>query len=224
MHLRASRTLGAPASAALAALAALAVLAAPSSAGAQPGGPPPPPPGYGGGYGGGYYGPPPARQGLTLGFGLGLGGMDSDSSLTECFDCNYDPLALGFDLHIGGMVNPQLAILGELFWQAQSIDADGFNWISQTMLMAAAQLWLTPQFWVKGGLGFASLDSHYDDGFVAEDDSIDTGLAVMGAAGFEVLSSPWFAIDLQLRLASGSYDGVDEQVNTGMLGIGFNWY
>lgn len=227
MQLSVSRSLGAPASAAAAALVAFAVLAAPLTAAAQPGAPPPPPPGSYGGHRGGYYAPPPydpTRRGLTLGFGVHLGGMDSDSNLTECFDCDYEPIAGGFDFHIGGMINPQMAILGEIFWHAQAIDADGFNWLSQTMVMAALQFWVTPQLWIKGGLGVASLQSHFEDDFESVDEEIDTGAAVMGAAGFEVLSSPWFAVDLQVRLASGSYEGIDEQVNVGTLGVGVNWY
>ncbi|HKE14748.1 MAG TPA: hypothetical protein VKB80_07785 [Kofleriaceae bacterium] len=205
---------------AVAALAALAVLAAPSSAGAQPGAPPPP--GYGGG-GYGYYGPPPdaARRGLTLGVGLGLGLMDSDSNLTDCFGCGDDqPLALALDAHLGVMLSPHLALLGEVFWQGQGVDGDTFDWIGQTMLMGAIQFWLTPQLWIKGGLGVASLTLHYED----FDDELDTGVAVMGAAGFELLSSPWFSIDIQGRLASGSYDGIDDHVNVGTVGLGFNWY
>jgi len=208
---------------AVAALAALAVLAAPSSAGAQPGGPPPPPPGYGGGYGGGYYGPPPdaTRRGLTLGVGLGLGLMDSDSTITDCFNCGDDqPLSFALDAHLGLMLSPHLALLGEVFWQGQGVDGDTFDWIGQTMLMGAIQFWLTPQLWIKGGLGVASLTLHYED----FDDEIDTGVAAMGAIGFELLSSPWFAIDIQGRLASGSYDGIDDHVNVGTVGLGFNWY
>jgi hypothetical protein len=145
MHFRASPTLGAPASAVAAVLAALAVLAAaPTQVAAQPGAPPPP--GYGGH--GGYYGPPPydpVRRGITLGFGVGLGAMDSDSGLTECFECDISPAALAFDFHLGAMISPHLAIMGEVYWHAQTLDEEGFNWLSQTMLLAAAQLWVTPQ-------------------------------------------------------------------------------
>ncbi|HTE52225.1 MAG TPA: hypothetical protein VK698_15340 [Kofleriaceae bacterium] len=228
MQIRSPRSTGAPALVA-AALAALVVLAASSTARAQPGAPPPPPDGgYGGGRGYGYYPPPPPdpyRRGFTLGFGVGLGAMDSgDSNLTECFDCNYDPIALAFDFHLGAMINPQLAIMGEVFWHAQNIDADGFNWLSQSMLLGAIQFWVTPQLWLKGGIGVASLDTHYDDGYDYADDTIDTGIAVLGAVGYEVLSAPWFSIDLQARLASGSYEGIDEQVSVGTVGVGFNWY
>jgi hypothetical protein len=218
----------------LSALAAGLVSAlVPSLASAQPGGPPPPPPpgGYGGG--GGYYGPPPyyppppppptTRRGLTLGFGFGLGGMSADSG-ELCADCDYDPIAFGFDFHIGGMINPQMAILGEFTLTGQTLDADGFSWVYQSMALAGLQYWLTPQFWLKGGIGFSQLDIQYDDGFVVYEETVDTGVGVLGAIGYEVLHSTRFAIDLALRLQTASYDAVDNSVNSAIFGIGFNWY
>jgi len=202
-------------------VATAALLLAAGTASAQPGygPPPPPPPGYG------YYPPPPTeRYGLTLGFGLNLGGMDTDSNLSSCRGCDYDPAAVGLDFHIGGMINPMLAGLFELWFMGQSIDAGGTTTLIQSMVMGAIQYWFTPQFWVKGGIGFAGLQIQYDDGYAYGEEDLGTGLALMGAAGFEILHSTQFAIDLQLRLGSGSYDGIDEQVNTAMFGIGFNWY
>ena len=210
-----------------AASVALAALLAPQLATAQPGGSPPPPPGHGGGgyYGGGYYaGPPAFRQGLALGVGLGVGGMDSDSNLAQCFNCDYEPGAVGLDFHVGGMINPQLAVLFELWAQGQAVDSSGANVLWQTMWMGAVQYWLTPQFWLKGGLGIAVLDVQWSDGYYYENDNVGQGLAIMGAAGYEVLHSTHFAIDLQLRLGSGAYEGIDEQVNVGMIGVGLNWY
>lgn len=204
----------------LSAATAAALLFATGAAIAQPGGPPPPPPpGYG------YYPPPPTeRMGLTLGFGLGIGGMDSDSNLAACRGCDYDPAAVGFWFHIGGMINPRLAGLFELWFMGQAVDETGASVLTQSMIMGAVQYWLTPQFWLKGGLGFAGLQVQYDDGYYYGEEDLGTGLAIMGGAGFEILHSTEFAIDLQLRLGSGSYDGIDEQVNVAQFGIGFNWY
>ena len=218
----------------LAALAAAAVTSfVASSAHAQPGGPPPPPPpgGYGGG--GGYYGPPPYyppppppprdRYGLTLGFGFGLGGMDADSG-DLCLDCDYDPIAFGFDFHIGGMLNPKMALLAELTLTGQTLDSEGFSWVYQSMFLGAVQYWLTPQLWLKGGLGFSQLDVQYDDGYETFEETIDTGMGLLGAIGYEVLHSTQFAIDLSLRLQGANYDKIDDTVSSALFAIGVNWY
>lgn len=209
------------------------LVVAPLAASAQPGGPPPPPPdhgdpgGYGGGYqGGGYYYAPPApahRSGFTIGFGLGLGTMEDDSGPIDCYDCGYSPVAWGLDFHIGGMLSPTLALVGEIWGQAQTLDSGG-DALVQTMVLGAAQMWVTPQLWLKGGLGVANLSISYDDGYESRSDDIDSGGAIMGAIGYEILHSPQFALDLQLRLGAGFYEGIDEQISSGMFSVGFNWY
>lgn len=208
-----------------AAVAALAIGLLASSAIAQPSGPPPPPPG-----GGGYYAPPPPpteweRRGLSLGFGIGLGGMSDSYGTIGCSNCDYNPASVGLDFHIGAMLNPRMALLFEGWLQAQSLDADGVETLVQTMAMGAIQYWVSPQLWLKGGLGFSHLSISIDDGFRdPESQDIDSGGALMGAIGYEVLSSQRFAIDLQGRLGIATYDGIDEQIETGMISLGFNWY
>ena len=46
----------------------------------------------------------------------------------------------------------------------------------------------------------------------------------MGAVGFELLSARNFAVDLQGRLIQGSYNGLDDSVTSGTVGVGINWY
>jgi hypothetical protein len=88
--------------------------------------------------------------------------------------------------------------------------------------MFAAQYWVTPQLWLKGGIGFASLDLQNNDYY--EEAHIDSGMALMGAAGFELLSSQRFSVDLQGRLMAGSYDGIDQQITSASIGVGINWF
>jgi hypothetical protein len=203
-------------------------LAMARSAAAQPGQyPPPPPPDYG--YGPPpppYYGPPPAleRNGITVGFGFGLGAMNADSGPLRCSGSDYDPVAGGIDFHIGGMINPRLALMFEIAGTGQQLDADGVEMLTQVMLLGAVQYWVTPMLWIKGGIGTSSLGLSYDDGYESDSAELDTGLGVLGAIGFEVLHSTQFAIDLQLRLASGSYGNLDDEIHSGTFGVGFNWY
>jgi hypothetical protein len=196
-----------------------------SSAQAQPGGPPPPPPPSGG-----YYGPPPVenaggffnRRGLAIGFGFGIGGMSAESGPIECTGCDYEPAAGGVDFHIGAMINPRLALLFEVWGTGQAVDAEGRTVLVQTMLMGAIQYWLTPQLWLKGGLGASQLSYSIDDGYETNSSEIDSGGGVMGAIGYEVMSGRKFAIDLQLRVGRGTYERISEQAGT--FSVGFNWF
>jgi len=165
------------------------------------------------------------RQGrMIFGFSLGLGGMEDDQGDIECMNCNYSTLAGQVSGHIGGFVGPRLAIMAELQGNVQTLATDGYDDITlvQSALMGAAQYWLTPQLWIKGGLGFASLD--VDDTYYAESTHIDSGMAVMGGLGFELLSSRNFSVDLQGRILIGSYDGIDNQISAASIGVGINWF
>lgn len=209
-------------------LLVLATLLTPGVAAAQ---------GYYGGSGPGYYGPPaPATQlpggfhnrtgRLAWGFSIGLGGMsDGGSNVTTCGNCNANPIAVEFDGHIGGFLSPRLALLGEFQVNAQTVSvdpvfADGDTVLSQGAIMIAAQYWVTPQLWIKGGIGFASLqasDYYYDY-------DLGSGGALMGAIGYELMSARNFAVDIQGRLIQGNYNGLDDRITSGTVGVGINWY
>lgn len=218
-----------------AALAATLLLAS-NVAFAQPGSQPPPPPGDG-------YGPAPQgfysqnpymlpggfwdRRGLSLGVGVGLGGMKSDDGgPIACVNCDYNPASVGLDFHIGGMIDPRVALLFE-YWgtfQTTEVGAYGTEVLGQNLSMAALQYWVTPQLWIKGGLGVAILTQTFDDGYVLYEESRASGIGAMGAIGYELLSARHFAIDLQLRVGTGSYEGIGERINAGTIGVGFNWF
>lgn len=209
--------------------AALLLIAAPAFA--QPSQPPPPgqptgapPPAAGPQYpttGPEAWHPP----GLTFGFDLSLGGMSSDKlGSIECFDCDFQPIAGGFGGYVGIMLNGRMAIKGDLRATAQTLDANGTEVLFQTTLMASLAYWVTPRLWIEGGLGVANLSVSVDDGYTADDETVDNGGAGMLAAGFEVARGRRIAIDLHVRGISGSYDGINDQIFAGMIGVGFTWY
>jgi hypothetical protein len=206
-----------------------AVLLAPAAAAAQPGyGPPPPPPP------GGYYSQPTTVPGgfhdragrMAIGFSFGLGGMNIGDDDVTCGNCDYDPIAGEFDFHIGGMLSPRFALLFEVQGNAQTVEENlyGATSLVQATAMVAGQYWLTPQLWIKGGIGGASLSYSYDDGYESQSENIDEGMALMGGVGYELLSARTFSIDLQGRLVSGSYDSFEQNVTAGTIGVGFNWF
>ncbi len=161
---------------------------------------------------------------LVFGVSVGLGGMgDNGSAITSCDNCNYNPIALELDAHLGGMIAPRVALMLELQVNGQTIHSDAQNGdttVTQSAAMFAAQFWLLPQLWIKGGIGLADLN--VDDTFVTQD--LGSGIAVMGAIGFEIFSARNFAIDLQGRLIEGTYNSGDDHITSGTVGVGFNWY
>jgi hypothetical protein len=194
--------------------------------------------GYYGGSGPGYYTQPPATQlpggfhnpqgRLAFGFSLGLGGMHDDIGDIDCANCS--DISGQLEGHIGGFIGPRLALMGELQGNAQTLDVgvDGSTeTLVQSALMIAAQYWVTPQLWIKGGIGFANLRvdwSAYGDGITDASSEPENGLALLGAVGYELLSARNFAVDLQGRLLNGSYDGINNSVTGLSVGVGINWY
>jgi len=161
---------------------------------------------------------------LMYGFSIGLGGMHDDgSTITACDNCDFKPLAFEGDFHLGGMLTPQFGLMFEGQLNVQTVHSDFFNGdttLTQAAAMFAAQFWVLPQVWLKGGVGFASLQK--DDTFVTSD--IGGGLAVMGGAGIELFSARNFAIDLQARIIEGTYNSGRDHVTSGTIGLGFNWF
>jgi len=211
--------------AAILAIGAAAVLA-PGIASAQPSG-------YGGG-GGGYYAQPSQNeQGYFLrggapmfGFSVGLGGMSVNGTDVECASCDYNPLGFEIDGHIGGMLSDRFGLMLELQANAETLDDNVYETqtLVQGVIMIAGQYWLTPQLWVKGGIGLAHLSVDYDDYYGSVSEPVDDGAALMAAIGYELYSSQLFALDLQGRLISAGYDGIDSKVTAATIGLGFNWY
>ncbi len=198
---------------------------------------------YGGGGGGrgGYYNNPQAtqsqggfwnRQGrLIFGGNIGLGGMSDRGGDIECVNCDYGTIAGQVAGHVGGFLGPRFALMAELQANVQTLASDRFTGdtttLIQSALMVAGQYWITPQLWIKGGIGFANLRvdrSYYGDGIVDESSVPENGGAIMGAVGYEILSAQRFSIDLQGRLLNASYKGIDNNITAASVGIGINWF
>jgi hypothetical protein len=166
------------------------------------------------------------RSGVIFGFSLGVGGI----SASNCGDlCGLSGLA---EVHIGGMIAPQVALMGD-FWEGlhyfsnDSYFGSGETW--NGVYTAALQYWPLYNVWLKGGLGFGRLqlnvDSYYNGYSVNVDD--ETGFAFMLAAGIELVQSYNYALDLQLRYGNVAYGGGTNgagDLSMYALMIGFNWY
>ncbi len=183
-------------------------------------------------YGGPGYGPPPVPGGfhnragrLAWGFSLGLGYMNENGDAVTCSGCDAQPVTGEVDFHLGGMINPRMAILLELQANAQQValDPNTDTTLEQTLVLGAVQYWLTPQLWIKGGLGVANLQLNDNINGVTYV-SPGNGLGLLGGIGFELLSARFFAVDLQGRLTEGTYSGASDHITSGTIGVGLNWY
>ncbi len=184
-------------------------------------------------YAPGYYPPPPPppppprgvyRSCLVFGGSLGLGGF----WYADCGDiCGF---ALSGELHIGGMIAPRMALMGD-FWEGYHyFSNDAYNGSGSTyngIYTLAAQYWVNDVLWVKGGLGFGHITVTAGDYYYGGR-ADDSGFAFMLAAGVEVFQAYNYAMDLQLRYGNATYSssGPDSPGNTSMFTamIGFNWY
>jgi hypothetical protein len=207
---------------AAAAIVAVALLALPSLANAQAPGQSQPPPGYAPpppGYAPTVVAPPRERAGFLIGIGIGAGSIEVIGNNGE----NLDQFEGGsFSLQIGGLINPRFGLMLDTWSVVHEDDEDdGYGddyTISHNITTIAAQYWLTPRFWIKGGIGRANYSVR---SWLGELESED-GPALLGGLGYEVLHSRTFALDLQLRVGAGEYE--EGTLQNGALLLGLNWY
>lgn len=202
-------------------VALFAVIALPAVAAAQPAG--------GGGYyaGGAPVSPFHPRGGTAMGgFSIGLGGMNVNGDEVECASCDYSPIGVEFDAHIGGMLSDRFGLALELQVNAETIEDSAYETssLAQSTVMISGQYWINRQLWVKGGLGLSHLSVEGTDYYGDFTEPVDDGAAIMAGVGYELFSSPTFGLDLQGRFVSAGYDGIGDRITALTVGVGFNWY
>ncbi len=161
------------------------------------------------------------RRGLTLGGGIGVGGIADEDGRIECIDCESST-AGSLGLHAGWMINPHLAVGVDVWGAVQALDADGNTALVQVLTTAGAQYWLNPRWWVKAGVGTARLSE--SDSAADENTEVGKGAAIMAAVGFEAWHHGRFVLDLELRAAKASYEELDQSYTQGALQVGVSWY
>jgi hypothetical protein len=160
-----------------------------------------------------YYPPSSYRSGLVIGGSIGFGGLTADA-------CDICGGGLSLEGHIGGMLNPQLALMFDVWTVIHPISNSNDD-MTSTLYTGALQLWLTPILWLKGGAGLGNTTVGNNlDGFAGA-----TGFALMGGAGVELVQRGPFALDLQGRVGHTFIADIDGgPVTQYAFMIGFNWY
>jgi hypothetical protein len=161
-----------------------------------------------------YYAPPPPprgvyRDGLVFGFAVGGGSIIADN----CTNCGGGG---ALELHLGGMINPRLAVMGEL-WGIGRPTNDGT--LSHIIYGVAVQYWVADILWLKGGVGGGSIS--FQDSVTGQSVG-ESALAFSGGLGVELVQSWNFAFDLQFRVAHTLVS--DGGASNLALLAGFNWY
>lgn len=160
------------------------------------------------------------RGGLIFGLGLDAGHLQL--SVGACpGECEGVTEAGGLNVHLGLMLTPRLAIVGEL-WGMGHMEDDFFA--SQALATVGPQIWLGKRLWIKGGVGAARAGFRYDTAIGGFEDSTDYVFAASAATGFELISTEDFGLDLQLRGGSGFFGTADTRIRNLSLGVGINWY
>src|SRR5580704_6422928 len=159
------------------------------------------------------------RRGVIVGASIDGGDMGCETKSGE--DCGGQKAAGGFSGHLGGMLTPRLALMGEVWAMGASQDN-----VTATQVIATAALrgWVTRRLWLQGGLGFARSKVTYDagDGLMTSDES-QTVPAFMAAIGVEIVRTHEFGLDLEARTGTGFYEG-DARIYNGAVGVGASWF
>jgi len=159
---------------------------------------------------GGYYAQPgPIRSGFTGGLDLGLG-------LTHISPDNLDSETetglSGLNFQLGGFVNPQLAINVRVSGTSFTPEGSDTTLISG-LLGVNAQYWVAPKVFVGGGAGIGVLTTDQ------EDVEPESGLALNGRAGFEILQWTESALHIAFEVSPGFYD----RGNVTSIGLQVGW-
>jgi len=159
------------------------------------------------------------RTGLVLGASLNAGVIGCQTKNDN--DCGHGARpAGGLSVHVGGMISPTVALLGEA-----SVMAHTEHSLTATQVLATANVrgWLTPRLWLQGGLGVARSKLSFDKDARSVSAMTATVPAVSGAVGFELVRTRTFGLDLELRGGSGLNQD-DVRIFNAALGIGATFF
>ena len=162
----------------------------------------------------GYYPGGGYRSGLVAGVGIGVGGISADQCGGDCGS------GLSLEGHIGGMVDPRLALMFDA-WAVFHRNTDFDTTTTSGVYTGALQFWLSPIVWLKGGVGLGRTERSDFFGPLGS----ASGFAIMGAGGVELVHTGFFALDLQGRIGHTFISNADGGAVTDYaFMVGFNWY
>jgi hypothetical protein len=159
---------------------------------------------------------PPARHGLLIGGGLFGGNISCNGT-----KCGGFREAGGGSFHVGYMFTPRLGALLDVWAMTSSKNDVAITFFTSTI---DVRYFLLPLLWVQAGVGNGHALIHAGI-FAARSADVPVGEF---AAGYEVVKSRNWAIDVSFKIAQGSStDNNGDNVKTGRstgIGAHFTWY
>ena len=152
------------------------------------------------------------RIGLTIGIGFGGGWIWPSNSLADDFG------GFATEFHIGGMINPKLAVLFNTQSIYRWVGYDTTVWLGSEIF--ALQYWVHDRVYIRAGGGFAFLTAADNwNGFV-----IDAGLggSVGAGIGVELVQQRFMTVDFQVRYTGNFFEDINTQGV--LMYVGVNWY
>jgi hypothetical protein len=152
-------------------------------------------------------GPPPGsslpvRQGLILGGSLG-GGVMYQACSSSSTDCTNSLGGGAGEVHLGGMLSPTIAIMGEVAAMVSNTDVFGLQYAHVT-LAAVARAYFANRFFVEGGVGFGHVELQDSNGNTLASNQTAFSLTVSG--GVELIQAWHWDLNLNLREVSTFYN------------------
>ena len=168
--------------------------------------------------------PSTARRGFTFEANVGVGYVHiNTSSSTE----NTPAALAGLDLGAGSWLTPKLALTLRLTGVRATVAGDSVDYSNQIFIGPTLQYWLASNFWIGGGVGFASFRN--GSGFCSGDCG-SNGLGLDARVGYSVIggdSHGNHSLNVSLELNPGFYgqnggNGSGSATGVGLL-IGYQY-
>lgn len=163
------------------------------------------------------------RRGIMIGIGLNGGHMQYE--FPDGNDGGSLNNSFGAELHIAYMVSKKLALSADAWAMRHNyttiLNTDGS--LTNVLATFGPQYWVLPRLWLRAGFGYARVTRTEEIpilGTLESESENVPGLAV--GVGLEVIAGPRFAVDVQMRAATGFYEDLNLS-NVG-LGVGFTWF
>jgi hypothetical protein len=122
-----------------------------------------------------------------------------------------------YELQFGGFLSNQWALAVELWGAGHSDEAYGLDNSNAGIIV---QYWLSDSFWLKGGVGSATLDESIDDEIIRTYE----GAAIAAGLGWDFYQRGDYHFNANFLMSIEGYEETRNNVTVSALQIGMQYY